>query len=85
MEQIQNYTTNALNDMKSEARGLSRRFFKLFTADGYKDFIRKTKKLADSFTLLVDNLSLQLSHLREEAKTIYMFGMASENQITYCL
>lgn len=58
MEQIQNYTTSTLSKMKDEAKGLSRRFFKLFTADGYKNFIRKTKKLAESFTLLVDNLSL---------------------------
>lgn len=46
MQQIKNRTLGSLTQMKSEMRGLSRTFFKLFTPEGYRNFVKRTQTIA---------------------------------------
>ena len=74
-------THNNLDYLQDELSSLKGRFFNLFRANDYKNFINHTFSLTHNFTNLVDNVSMELSNLKEEANSVMIFGMAPASEI----
>ena len=65
-----------IKSVKSQTAVLKDEFYTIFSKEGYKAYFQKVANLTKTIKSMIYNVSVGVSNLKEEAKSIQLFGFA---------
>ena len=74
-----------MKSVKSQTTVLKDEFYTLFSKEGYEAYFQKVGNLTKTIKSLIYNASIGISNLKEEAKSIQLFGFAPAEELNKAL